>query len=249
MTRTTTRDLRDRVDTRIDSLLARFYEEVPWATHFMSGKSIDLDYYRRHNVETVLRIRRKRVVDAYAIRYFTHEDPKAAAAWCHYCEDEMLHDRMFLRDLEKVGVSAEQAYATEPMQATKMMMGYLLYGIEYDGTPLALLTSVYLIEYVSVLTQPIWLDNMAADLGDDKLTGARAHVGTDIDDDHADFVWTVLSTLVRDEAEERRMFEHIDALYDLWAWYFTELYETTVVGSDGSDSSDGSEPAAQPALT
>jgi len=28
------------------------------------------------------------------------------------------------------------------------------------------------------------------------------------------------------------MFAHIDALYDLWAAYFTELYETTVVQPD-----------------
>lgn len=224
-------ELRDRVNSRLDALVAKFYEEVPWATHFLKGDKINLDYYRRHNTETVLRIRRKRVVDAYAIRYFTHNDPKAAADWCGYCQDEMLHDRMFMADLKKVGLTAAEVYATEPMRATKMMMGYLLYGMEYDGTPLALVTSVYLIEYVSVLTQPIWLDNMAADLGEDKLSGARAHVSTDVDDNHADFVWGVLMSLVRDEADERRMFEHLDALYDLWAGYFTELYRATVEGA------------------
>ncbi len=228
-------ELRDRVNSRLDSLVSKFYEEVPWATHFMSGDKINLDYYRRHNIETVLRIRRKRVVDAYAIRYFTHQDPRAAAAWCGYCQDEMLHDRMFLGDLKKVGLTAEEVYATEPMRATKMMMGYLLYGMEYDGTPLALVTSVYLIEYISVLTQPVWLDNVAADLGEEKVAGARAHVSTDVDDNHADFVWGVLMTLVRDEADERRMFEHLDALYDLWAAYFTELYRTSaaVPAGDG----------------
>jgi hypothetical protein len=231
-------DLRSRVDARLDELIARFYDEVPWATHFLSGQKIDLAYYRRHTVETILRIRRKRLVDAYAIRYFTLNDPPVAALWCHYTEDEMLHDRMFLRDLEKVGVTADEAYATEPMQATKMMMGYLLYGIEYDGTPLALLTSVYLIEYVSVLTQPGWLDNMAKDIGEDHLAGARAHVGTDVEDDHADFVWEVLVTLLSDDEDERRMFAHVDALYDLWAAYFTELYETTVVDGPGGAAPD-----------
>lgn len=235
MTRVSNPEMRTRVDARLDELIAKFYDEVPWATHFLSGEKIHLDYYKRHNVETVLRIRRKRLVDAYAIRYFTLNDPKAAALWCHYAEDEMLHDRMFLRDLQRVGVTADEAYATEPMQATKMMMGYLLYGIEYDGTPLALLTSVYLIEYVSVLTQPQWLDNMAKDIGEEHLTGARAHVSTDVDDDHADFVWEVLVTLLQDDRDERRMFAHIDALYDLWAAYFTELYETTVVDLDEPD--------------
>lgn len=221
-------ELRDRVNTRLDALVAKFYQEVPWATHFLRGDKINLAYYRRHNTETVLRIRRKRVVDAYAVRYFTHHDPRAAAAWCGYCQDEMLHDQMFLADLAKVGLTASQVYATEPMRATKMMMGYLLYGMEYDGTPLALVTSVYLIEYISVLTQPRWLDNMAADLGEDHITGARAHVSTDLDDNHADFVWDVLVTLLHTPGDEHRMFDHIDALYDLWAAYFTELYTTTI---------------------
>jgi hypothetical protein len=230
---TTRSELRERVNARLDALMGQFYEEVPWATHFLKVDKINLDYYRRHNTETVLRIRRKRVVDAYAIRYFTHNDPKNAAAWCGYCQDEMLHDKMFVRDLQKVGLDSADVYTTEPMQATKMMMGYLLYGMEYDGTPLALITSVYLIEYISVLTQPVWLDNMAADLGEEKVVGARAHVSTDVDDHHADFVWGVLMSLVHDDADERRMFEHIDAMYDLWAAYFTELYRTTVEARAG----------------
>lgn len=244
MSRVSKPELRERVDARLDELIVKFYNEVPYATHFVSGEKIDLEYYRRHNIETILRIRRKRLVDAYAIRYFTLHDPRSAAAWCHYAEDEMLHDHMFLRDLQKVDVTADEAYSTEPMQATKMMMGYLLYGMEYDGTPLALLTSVYLIEYVSVLTQPKWLDNMAKDIGEDNLKGARAHVSTDVDDDHADFVWEVLVTLLHDDRDERRMFEHIDALYDLWAMYFTELYEMTIV-ADGADGANGDE--AEPA--
>jgi hypothetical protein len=222
-------ELRALLDSRIDQLLAKFYDEVPSATHFVNGDKINVEYFTRHNIETVLRIRRKRTVDAYAIRYFTHHDPRAAAAWCSYCEDEMLHDHMFLRDLAKVGVTPEMTYATEPMRATKMMMGYLLYGMEYDGTPLALLVSVYLMEYVTVLTQPTWLDNVAADLGDELVQGARDHVNTDIDDNHADFVWQVLASLVSGEADQRRVFEHLDALYDLWAAYFTELHEATVV--------------------
>jgi hypothetical protein len=238
-------DLRARVDARFDELIQRFYQEVPWATHFLSGEKIDLDYYKRHNIETILRIRRKRTVDAYAIRYFTLNDPRAAAAWCKYTEDEMLHDHMFLRDLQKVGVTADEAYATEPMQATKMMMGYLLYGMEYDGTPLALLTSVYLMEYVTVLTQPGWLDNVASDLGDQHVAGARAHVGTDVDEGHADFVWKVLVTLLRDETDERRMFAHIDALYDLWAAYFTELHDHTV-GARSTEPGGGARSRSEP---
>lgn len=226
--RVTSPELRKRVDARFDELIMKFYESVPYASHFVSGDNLDLDYYKRHNIETVLRIRRKRLVDAYAIRYFTLHDPRAAALWCKYAEEEMLHDHMFLRDLAKVGVTKEEAYATEPMLATKLMMGYLLYGMEYDGTPLALLTSVYLMEYVTVLTQPRWLDNVARQIGEENVSGARAHVQTDVGDNHADFVWEVLVSLITSPTDEQRMFAHIDALYELWAMYFTELYESTV---------------------
>lgn len=225
-------DLRERVDEHLDRLIGRFYEEVPYARHFLEDQTINVSYLRRHNIETVLRIRRKRVIDAYAIRYFTHHDPPAAAAWCKYCEEEMLHDRMFMRDLKEMGVTPEEAYSHDPMLSTRLMMGYLWYGMEYEETPLALLVSVYLMEYVTVLTQPRWLDNVASSLGDEYVKGARAHVGTDIEEDHADFVWGVLSRLINTEADERKVFEHLDALYRLWAMYFTELHALTVGTSE-----------------
>ena len=64
----------------------RFYQEVPYAKHQLAEGKLDLDYYKRHNIETVLRIRLKRIVDAYAIRYFTKHDPVQAKAWAHSVE-------------------------------------------------------------------------------------------------------------------------------------------------------------------
>src|SRR5580704_10163911 len=205
MTQSERAELRSRVDERFNELVRKFYKTVPYAEHFVSGDHLDPEYYKRHNIETILRIRRKRTVDAYAIRYFTHNDPAAASAWCKYCEEEMLHDHMFMRDLLKVDVTREQAYGQEPFLATKLMMGYLLYGMEYDGTPLALLASVYLMEYITVLTQPKWLDNVARHIGEENVAGARSHVNLDIDDDHADFVWGVLVSLLKDEVDEQRL--------------------------------------------
>ena len=216
--------LRARIDALLDQRIERFHREVPFAEHMLSGDAIDMAYYKRHNVETVLRIRLKRVVDAWAIRYFTKHDPVRAKAWSHYTEDEMLHDRMFVHDLKAVGMTEEEIYSTQPFLATKLMMGYLLAGLEYDDTPLALVASVYFVEYTTTRTQPKWLDHLEKVLGKDKVAGARAHANIDIEDKHDDFVWEVLVSLLHGPDDELRLIEHIESVYKLYAAYFHELH-------------------------
>jgi hypothetical protein len=219
---------RKRVDTYLDACIEDFYANIPFARHQLDSAEINLEYYKRHNIETILRLRRKRTIDALALRYFTKVDPVTAKAWAHYTDDEMLHDRMFAADLAKVGVRKDEIYATEPFLATKLLTGYLQYGIEYEGSPLALITSVYFVEYVTTRTQPAWLDNLEKSLGGEKIKGARAHVGTDLDDEHDVFVWNVLETLVKSPPDEERTLRHLQDIYRLWQLYFIELYRATV---------------------
>lgn len=227
---TTNPELRTRVDAILDTFIKDFYETVPYAQHQKNAAELNLDYYRRHNIETILRLRRKRTVDALAIKYFTKVDPVQAKAWAHYTDDEMLHDRLFAADLAKVGVTKDQIYSTEPLLSTKLLTGYLQYGMEFEDSPLALITSVYFVEYVTTRTQPEWLENLGKVLGEENVKGARAHVNTDLDDDHDDFVWRVLATLVTSEADERKVIEHLDHIYWLWKLYFVELHQLTVLG-------------------
>src|SRR5436853_2483615 len=131
MSKTNNPELRARVDALLDTLIKKFYEEVPYGKHMLNANTIDMEYYKRHTIETILRLRMKRTVDALAIRYFTKRDPVRAKAWARYTDEEMLHDAFFVKDLASVGVSKEEIYSTEPLLATKLMMGYLLYGVEY----------------------------------------------------------------------------------------------------------------------
>jgi hypothetical protein len=223
-------ELRARIDALLDTLIKNFYTEVPYGQHMLNGDSINMEYYKRHTIETILRIRLKRTVDALAIRYFTKRDPAQAKAWCAYGDEEMLHDAFFVADLEKVGVQKHEVYATEPLFSTKLMMGYLLYGIEYEESPLALISSVYFVEYTTVKTQPQWISNLEKVLGQDKLKGARAHVNRDLNDDHDDFVWNVLVSLIKTPEDEARVVDHIKNVYRLFVAYFTELYQIIVDG-------------------
>jgi len=225
--------LRKRVDAYLDACIADFYDKIPFARHQLEDSDINLAYYKRHNIETILRLRRKRTIDALALRYFTKTDPVTAKAWAHYTDDEMLHDRLFAADLAKVGVGKDEIYSTEPFLATKLLTGYLQYGIEFEGTPLALITSVYFVEYTTTRTQPAWLDNLEKSLGGENIKGQRAHVGTDLDDKHDDFVWGVLETLVNSPDDEEKVLRHLADVYRLWQMYFVELYRVTV-GTDVS---------------
>lgn len=220
--------LQRRINTLLASLIKTFYEEVPFAKHQMTSENINLEYYKRHNIETILRLRRKRTIDAYAIHYFTKRDPIRGAQWAKYVEDEMLHDAWFAADLAKVNVTMEEIYATEPFLSTKLLTGYLQYGMEFEGTPLALLCSVYFVEFVTTETQPAWIANLEKQLGVNKLNGARKHVGTDLDDEHVSFVWSVLASLINSSEDEERAIQHVRNVASLWAAYFQELYRTVV---------------------
>ncbi len=228
MSSTNNTQLRQRVDAFLDELIENFYRNVPFARHQLDDKNIHLEYYKRHNIETIVRLRMKRVIDGLTIHYFTKCDRVLAKQWCRYTEDEMLHDRIFAKDLERVGVSLEQIDSTEPLFATKLLQGYFYYGLEHEGRPLASLSSSYFIEYTTQKTQPMWLDNLEKVLGADKIKGQRTHVNHDLEDHHIDFVWEVLSTFIKTPKDEQDLFNHLSNIGKLFVMYFQELYEVTV---------------------
>lgn len=220
-------DFRHVVDTELDSLIDRFYRTVPFARHQMETRELNLEYYKRHTIETILRIRRKRTIDALVIHYLTKHDARQAKAWAQYTEEEMLHDRLFAKDLERLGVSQEEIYSQEPFLATKLLNGYFYYTLEYEG-PVASIASAYFLEYTTRKTQPAWIENLEKELGKDKTHGARTHVSYDIGEGHTHFVWNVLMSLVKSSDDEKRVLLHMDNWYGLLCAYFNELYNSTI---------------------
>lgn len=215
-------DLRAHVNALLDSYIVRFYAELPAARHLHQAASVDLQLFTAHTTQTILRIRLARMADARAILLFAKSDPATAQKWAKYEEEEMLHDRLFLKDLQKLGVDAATVYGTEPFLATKLLQGYLYYTLEHEG-PMGLIAKAYFLEYTSRATQGEWNANVRRSLGADAVRGADAHLNIDVGEDHASDVWNVLMTLVKTPADEARLLAHLEHLFGLFGAYFDEL--------------------------
>lgn len=234
MTKMTSEQLRAKTDKRLFAMIDQFYRDVPYATYQRDETHINRDYYHRHSIETVLRIRHKRMVDALVVHHYTKHNPKIAKAWAHYLEDEMLHGQMFAKDIERLfGTSFNEINQYEPLFATKLLNGYFYFTLEHEG-PMASIVSAYFLEFTTRMTQPQWLDNLAKVFGEEKIRGARAHVNHDINEGHNDFVWDVLYSTVETEEDQRRLEQHLENIYGLFAAYFTEVYLTTIGKSASS---------------
>lgn len=232
MTSPDTTAFRATVDAELDRMIERFYETVPYGDHLKAGDQVDAAYYKRFTVEIILRLRMKRVIDGLTIHYFTKHDPVLAKKWCNYTEDEMLHDSMFLADLERLGMTRDEVYGTQPLFATKLLQGYFYYGLEHEGRPLASLTSSYFIEYTTQRIMGEWLRNVERSLGRSAVKGSQAHVSHDEDDDHVDFVWDVLSSFIATKADEAQILDHLRNVYRLFVMFFIELYNSVIENRD-----------------
>lgn len=228
-------DFKKECDGLLSGFVNDFYENVPGGNYLKSSKSIDLDYYKRSIVEIILRLRMKRWIDGLTIHYFAKHNPFLAKKWAQYTDDEMLHDRMFAKDLERLGMSTEEIYKTEPYFSTKLLQGYFYYGLEHEGRPLASMASSYFIERMSNYTQLDWMENVENILGKGSAKGQKAHVLHDLEDDHSSFVWNVLMSFVETDEDKAKITEHLTNVYKLFCAYYTELYNDTIGSKSGEN--------------
>ncbi|MCX4778515.1 hypothetical protein [Streptomyces sp. NBC_01264] len=228
-------EFRGRVDELLLKFERDFYERSAGADGMLDKEKFDLELYKRHNVETMIRIGLKRAVDPLVANYWATRDPQLCKEWGLYGAEEGRHDRMFAGDLHKVGMTDEEIYAIRPTFATELLNGYFYYTMATEG-PLAAMISGFYLEYIAGKTQPDWLDIMEQHVGADKTKGARAHLALDDDDDHVDMVWNLIMRVIKDEADEERFVDHLIKINSLFVSYFVEVYAATVLGA-GADAS------------
>lgn len=218
--------LRSEIDELIDRQIEQWYETVPYAAH-LEGKTVDSAYYQRHLIETAWRIRLLRVAESKALAEIAKRSPEAAQIWANYEREEMLHDELFIQDLDRAGVPREVFLGTEPYLSTKLLAGYFSYLLDHEG-PLGVVAYSYLVEYVNVKLEPRKLEALKESVGEQNIGGQISHSHTDVNDDHPGEVWAAIRHLLRNDddidALKRYLAEHQIVL----ALYFKELYEDKI---------------------
>ncbi|AOK54852.1 hypothetical protein WT67_19180 [Burkholderia stagnalis] len=221
--------LRGEIDALIDRQIDTWYETVPYAAH-LEGKTIDSEYYRRHLIETAWRIRLLRVSESKALAEIAKRSPEAAQIWANYEREEMLHDDLFVQDLERAGVSRETFLATEPYLSTKLLTGYFSYLLDHEG-PLGVVAYSYLVEYVNVKLEPRKIEALKGSLGEQNIGGQIAHSHTDINDDHPGEVWAAIRYLLRTDEDIHALKRYLTEHQTVLALYFKELYDDKIAST------------------
>ncbi|MXN76781.1 hypothetical protein GR157_18835 [Burkholderia sp. 4701] len=221
--------LRGEIDALIDRQIDTWYETVPYAAH-LEGKTIDSEYYRRHLIETAWRIRLLRVSESKALAEIAKRSPEAAQIWANYEREEMLHDDLFVQDLERAGVSRETFLATEPYLSTKLLTGYFSYLLDHEG-PLGVVAYSYLVEYVNVKLEPRKIEALKGSLGEQNIGGQIAHSHTDINDDHPGEVWAAIRYLLRSDEDIHALKRYLTEHQSVLALYFKELYDDKIAST------------------
>lgn len=224
--------LRPEFRMRVNTLLAQFeedfYKKNEQAQKMLDVTSFNMDLYKRHNIETILRISLKRAVDPLIANYWATRDPQLCKEWGLYGAEEGRHDRMFARDLHDVGMTDEEIYGTKPTFATELLNGYFYYTMATEG-PLAAMVSGFYLEFVAGKTQPEWLDQMEQHLGKEKTKGARLHLLQDIEDSHVDMAWNMIMRTIKNEEDEEKFIGHLVKINALFISYFVEVSQVAMM--------------------
>lgn len=215
-------ELRQEINKIIDKQIDDWNNSVPATNQHKQATDFNYKMYQRGLAETAIRIRLLRVIESRAISEIAKISPEAAKIWAEYEADEMLHDEMFIQDLEKSGISRRDFLEIEPFISTKLLVGFFSYLLDHEGV-LGVVAYSYLVEYVNVKLEPEKLKGLEIILGRDKILGQIAHSHTDINHDHPRMVWGALRYLVKNDDDILALKKYLLEFQEILAMYFIEI--------------------------
>ncbi len=236
---------RGRLETLAAELLEKQFQRVPKLRELHRGEWIDRDWYIRHITETVLRIRLNNEVDSYALYKVGSKDDALAAKLARYLAEEFGHENMFVRDLERFGLSFEALNATPIFTSTAKLMGYLRLEADRSG-PAPTTIWDWFVEWYSDRYNPVITDRAATEFGKEYVHGTRAHLAFDEAHDHDELMFRTVSRAVEKFSTPEQAEVYLTVFVDLIGDYFDELYQATV-GSRATGTSTPVPAAAEPA--
>lgn len=215
-------ELGRRVAIRLEHERRVFLASTRMADHLSSGQPIHPWYLRRHRIETVHRIRLTARTDALSLARLIDENYDAAREWARYVCEELSHDRMFVADLKRLGVSERDIGQTPPFQSTRRLLAWIDASIKSDGALAAIAYSL-VVEWNSDRTSPSVLRAVSSQFGAHVAVGLRVHVQTDVREDHYVLMLRLAAALCRTEARAVRLIAMISDVSGLLREYFDEL--------------------------
>jgi hypothetical protein len=221
--------LRDEMEKLAAARMELLFDKVPRAREFHETTWIDRDYYIRHLVETVLRIRLNNEVDAYGLYKVGFKDHRLASTLARYMAEENNHEGMFLKDLEKFGLTKADVDALRPLPTTEYLIGYMYHSINNDG-PLPTTVWNWFVEWYSDRYNPGITKHAAEVYGEDMVRGSHAHIAYDEAHDHDELMWSTVERAVAGWGDFATASRHLVNFVDLIGLYFAELHATTVGG-------------------
>lgn len=222
------KELSEFLDDIMQREVEQFLATVPYASHLTDpDQELDTDYYLRHRVETIKRIRMTSKTDALALACMVEEDYDAARWWSQYVAEELGHDVLFMNDLRQYGYTNDAVEEVEPFQSTKTLLEYLTKNIESTGSLAAVAYSLF-VEWNSERYSPRVVEKAEKKYSASYVSGSKAHLAIDKNEGHYETMLDITHSLLIKYGDENVLIDLIKHISGFFRDYFCELYEESV---------------------
>lgn len=205
----------------------KLFCKVPFTKEFHAGEKTNLDYYIRHVVEIILRIKLNNEVDAYSLYKIGYKDNLLSKKLATYLSEEYGHESFFMADLKAFGLNDESVNSTDPLFSTQKLIGYLYYSIMQDG-PMPTMVWNWLVEWYSDTYNMTITQKAAAEFGKDKVIGSLKHLAFDEQHDHLKLMFSTIEATIKNDCDSEKVKTYISNFIHLIGEYYQELYDTTI---------------------
>ena len=207
--------------------MEEMFIRVPYTKAFHRGESTDFEYYKRHVVEIILRIKLNNEVDAYSLYKLGYRDNLLSKKLATYLSEEYGHEVFFMNDLIAIGMTEKEVNDTSPFFATKKLIGYLYYAIMQDG---AMPTMVWnwLVELYSDTYNMTITNKFGSEFGKDKVQGSLKHLAFDEKHDHLSLMFSTVLATTKNPEDVAKIKMYINNFVELIGEYYQELYDSTM---------------------
>jgi hypothetical protein len=210
----------------------RIFSAVPSASSLVNeSMPFNKAYYIRHRVETVKRIWMTSQIDALALAAMIDEDYDCARLWSKYLTQELSHDLLYLKDLEKHGYSVQKVASIPAFSSTIAMVSYLKDAIARYGSIVAVTYSVW-VEWNSDKASALVVKRAQKAFSQNHIKGSYAHTRIDINEDHYAIMLKIIEKLILRGVDEKIFYHILSTLTDFFIGYFQEIADETLLFAD-----------------